>query len=153
MNYWLMKTEPDAFSLQDLKKSPQQTTLWDGVRNYQARNIMRDQMKLGDQVFFYHSREKPPSIVAIAKVVKESYPDPSQFDEKSKYYDSKSDPQNPRWFCVDIQLVQELKHPIGLDQLKKHSELADMPLLQKGQRLSVQPVSSTHWKFVLQLIA
>ncbi|MCI5071995.1 EVE domain-containing protein [bacterium] len=153
MNYWLMKTEPDAFSLEDLKNAPKQTTLWDGVRNYQARNIMRDEMKLGDKVFFYHSRIKPPSIVAIAKVVKESHPDPSQFDEKSKYYDPKASPEKPRWFCVDIQLERELKQAIGLDELKKHAELADMPLLQKGQRLSVQPVSPKHWTFILQLIA
>ena len=153
MNYWLMKTEPETFSLQDLKKAPKQTTLWDGVRNYQARNIMRDQMKLGDQVFFYHSRVQPPCIVAIAKVVKESYPDPSQFDKKSKYYDSKADPRKPRWFCIDIQLQRELKRPLGLDELKQNSELRDMPLLQKGQRLSVQPVSAKQWNFILSLIA
>ena len=151
MNYWLMKTEPDAFSLDDLKNMPKQTTMWDGVRNYQARNLLRDDIKVGDKVFFYHSRVKPPCIVATTIVTRNGYPDPTQFDTQTKYYDSKSSEDNPRWYCVDITFEKELNRPIGLDELRLHPKLEGMKLLQKGARLSVQPVTKEEWTYILSI--
>ena len=149
--YWLMKSEPDAFSIDDLKALPNQTDMWDGVRNYQARNIMRDEMQQGDQVFFYHSNAKPPGIVAIAEIASEkSYPDPTQFLPESKYYDPKSDPEKPRWFLVDVKFVQDLNF-VSLDELKANPKLKDMKVTQKGARLSVQPVSEAEWHEVLKM--
>lgn len=150
-NYWLMKSEPDVFGWDDLIKRPKKTEPWDGVRNYQARNIMRDKMKKGDLVFFYHSNFKPPHIAGIAKIVRESYPDPTQFDPKEKYYDAKSKPEDPRWVVVDVQAVRKLKRPIGLPELKATEALEDMKLVQRGSRLSVQPVTEEEWNVVLQL--
>lgn len=147
--YWLMKTDPSTFSVEDFKKNPRQTTSWEGVRNYQARNFMRE-MKKGDLAFFYHSQEDPSSIVAVARVVKEAYPDPTQFDPKSKYFDVDANPTNPRWFLVDIQLEKVLKTPITLPELRKNSKLKNMVLLQKGSRLSVQPVTEQEWATVLE---
>ena len=149
MNYWLMKSEPDAFSLDDLEAVDSEP--WDGVRNYQARNMMRDQMKVGDQVFFYHSNCKVPGIVGIAEVVREGYPDHTAFDPEAKYYDPKSDPDNPRWYMVDLRFVRRLKRTITLQELKEHPELADMPLVRKGNRLSVMPVTASDWAFILGL--
>lgn len=146
--YWLMKTEPDVFGLQHLEKCRNRTTLWDGVRNYQARNLLRDEIKQGDGVLFYHSRVQPPAVVAVAEVVREGYPDPTQFDEKAKYHDPKSSPDNPRWFAVDIRLVRELKRPVTLPEMRETPGLEDMVLLRKGSRLSVQPVSPEEWKIV-----
>ena len=148
-NYWLMKSEPDAFSWDDLWKSPKRTTMWDGVRNYRARRYMRDEMKIGDQVFFYHSNCKPPHIAGIAEVVKEGYPDPTQFDPASAYYDPKSDPDKPRWYLVDVRAKRKLKRPISLHELKEVPELAGMKLVKRGMRLSVQPVTAEEWKIVL----
>jgi len=151
MNYWLMKSEPNAFGIDDLAQKPNRTEHWDGVRNYQARNMLRDDMKVGDQVFFYHSNCKPPGIVGLAEVVREGYPDFTACDPQSKYFDEKTDPQNPRWFMVDIQLVRKFKRLISLDELKLHVPLAGMKLLQRGNRLSITPVSAEHWRFILGL--
>ena len=151
MNYWLMKSEPDVFGIDHLIAMPNKTEHWDGVRNYQARNMMRDQMKKGDLVFFYHSNCKEPGIVGIAKVVKEGYPDHTAFDPESKYYDPKSDPDNPRWYMVDIQHKRKLKRTITLQELKQHPQLEGMALLRKGNRLSVMPVEKKHWDYILGL--
>ncbi len=150
-NYWLMKSEPNAFSIDDLKALPNQTDMWDGVRNYQARNIMRDQMQKGDKVFFYHSNATPPGIVGIAEIASDkAYPDPTQFDEKSKYFDPKSDPDKPRWFLVDVKFVEDLPM-ISLEQLKVNPKLSEMKVVQKGARLSVQPVTESEWNEVIAM--
>ena len=149
MGYWLMKSEPDVFGIDDLKSAPRKTEHWDGVRNYQARNMMRDEMKKGDQVFFYHSNCKEPGIVGIAKVVKEGYPDFTAFDSQQKYYDEKSDPDNPRWFMVDVQFVRKFKRTITLEELKNMSKLKDMPLVRRGNRLSIMPVTEKQWNTIL----
>ncbi|MCG6887217.1 MAG: EVE domain-containing protein [Proteobacteria bacterium] len=151
MNYWLMKSEPDVFGIDDLANRPRKTDHWEGVRNYQARNMMRDEMKKGDLVFFYHSNCKEPGIVGIAEVVKEGYPDFTAVDPDAKYYDPKSDPDNPRWFMVDIRYKRKLKRNITLQELKNHPQLEEMLLLRKGNRLSVLPVSKKHWDFILKL--
>ena len=148
-NYWLMKSELDVYNFDDLVADG--STHWDGVRNYQARNFMRDKMKLGDYVFYYHSNTKPPHIAGIAKVCKESYPDHSQFDVNSKYFDEKATAENPRWFMVDIEPVVKFSELIGLPEVKSHPELEDMPLVQKGQRLSIQPVSEHEFGFIMAL--
>ncbi|MBW4551225.1 MAG: EVE domain-containing protein [Aphanocapsa sp. GSE-SYN-MK-11-07L] len=153
MQYWLMKTEPAVFSWNDLKAAPEQTTGWEGVRNYQARNFIRDKMKLGDLVFFYHSVVKPQAIAGIAKVVRPAYPDPFALDPASPYFDPKSSAENPTWLMVDIQAVQDLTPQIALNELKKIPELASMMLLQKGCRLSVQPVTPQEWQQVISLRA
>ena len=151
MNYWLMKSEPDEFSIDDLAAMPEQTEHWDGVRNYQARNMMRDQMRCGDQVFFYHSNTQPPGIVGIAEVVREGYPDFTAFDPTDKHYDPKSDPDNPRWHMVDIRLVRKLQRIITLTELKSHPELEGFALVRRGNRLSVMPVTEQQWEFILGL--
>ncbi len=151
MNYWLMKSEPDAFSVTDLENSPRKTDHWDGVRNYQARNMMRDQMKKGDQVFFYHSNCPQPGIVGIMEVVREGYPDFTAFDPKHPHYDLKNDPDNPRWYMVDVRHVRTLRQPITLQELRSHRQLADMPLVRRGNRLSVMPVTKRQWDFILGL--
>ncbi len=151
MAYWLMKSEPDVYGIDDLAAAPGKTDHWDGVRNYQARNFMRDQMKKGDKVFFYHSNCKEPGIVGIARVVREGYPDHTAFDPKEKYYDPKSDPDKPRWYMVDIKFERKFKHPVTLETLKKHKKLADMPLLRRGNRLSVMPVDEKAWNYILEL--
>lgn len=149
MNYWLMKSEPEAFSIDDLQAMPEQTEHWDGVRNYQARNMMRDTMKVGDMVFFYHSNCAEPGIVGIIQVVREGYPDFTAFDPESKYFDPKSDPDQPRWYMVDIKFVRTLKRKISLRELKQYDELAGMQLLRKGNRLSITPVTEEQWAFIL----
>lgn len=141
-NHWLFKTEPHVFSIENLEKSPDKTTRWDGVRNYQARNLLRDQIKVGDELFVYHSQCKVPGIVGLAKVVKAAYADPAQFNPESDYFDPKADAENPRWFCVDIQHKKTFAKVIPLQQLKQNPELHDMVLLKQG-RLSVQPVTKT----------
>jgi len=153
MNYWLMKSEPDVFGIDHLRKIPKKTEHWDGVRNYQARNMMRDQMKKGDLVFFYHSNCKEPGIVGIMQVVKEGYTDHTAFDPEAKYFDPKSDPDNPRWFMVDVKHKRKLRRNISLRELKQYAEdeLADMPLLRKGNRLSIMPLSKKQWEFILDL--
>ena len=149
MNHWLMKSEPDAFSIDDLKRKKREA--WDGVRNYQARNFMRDGMRPGDQVFFYHSNCAVPGIVGIAEVATDAYPDPSQFDPKSKYFDPGSSRDNPRWMLVDVKFVKKLKRTISLKELQADPALDGMVLLRKGSRLSVQPVEATHWEHILAL--
>lgn len=151
MNYWLMKSEPDAFSIDDLQQRPQQTEPWDGVRNYQARNMMRDEMKIGDQVFFYHSNCALPGIVGIAEVVKEGYPDFTAFDPNDKHFDPKSNPDKPTWFMVDVHFIRKLVRTISLQELKQHSELADLALVRRGNRLSIMPVSQAQWTYILGL--
>lgn len=148
--YWLMKSEPDVFSVRDLARSPRRTTSWEGVRNYQARNFMRAMQK-GDGVLFYHSSADPPAIVGVAKVVRTAYPDPTAFEKRSRYYDPKSTPSRPRWDMVDIRLVRELKRPLSLDRLRREPELAGMELLRKGSRLSVQPVRPREWGRIMEL--
>ena len=151
MNYWLMKTEPSTFSIDDLQEQPDKTEHWDGVRNYRARNIMRDEMSLGDLAFFYHSNCPEPGIVGIVEIVKEGYPDHTAWDPKSDYYDPKSDPEDPRWFMVDVQFVCKFKNTISLARLKEQAALEGMGLLQKGNRLSVMPVSKEQWDYILQM--
>ena len=148
---WLMKSEPDEFGIDDLKACPKKTEPWDGVRNYQARNMMRDQMRKGDRIFFYHSNCAEPGIVGIAKVAREGYPDPTAFDPEDKHYDAKSDPDNPRWFLVDVKYVRKTKRTISLQELKLHPELEELALVRRGNRLSVMPVSDEHWDFILSL--
>jgi predicted RNA-binding protein with PUA-like domain len=148
--YWLMKSEPSVFSIHDLAGAPKRMTCWDGVRNYQARNFMRA-MKLGDPVFFYHSNANPPAIVGIAEVTATAYPDPTQFERNHKHFDSDSDPKAPRWDMVDIRHVRTFDAPISLDSLRTEKALAGMVLLQKGSRLSVQPVTKGEWEHILRL--
>lgn len=149
--YWLVKSEPESFSFDDLLASPNRTTGWEGVRNYQARNFMRDDMKRGDLVFFYHSGAEPPAIVGVAEVVRESYPDQTAFDPKEQHFDSKSDEDSPTWMMVDIRAVGPLARPLALADLRGVPGLEKMALLQKGSRLSVQPVSASEWDIVYEL--
>lgn len=151
MKYWLMKSEPEAFSINDLRQAPGKTDHWDGVRNYQARNMMRDQMKKGDLVFFYHSNCAEPGVVGIMKVVREGYPDHTAFDPETRYYDPKSNPDSPRWYMVDMRYVRKLKRVIPLAELKTCEKLKDMPLVKRGNRLSIMPVTKTQWDFILDL--
>ena len=151
MRYWLMKSEPSDCSVDDLAAMPGRTVAWYGVRNYQARNFMRDQMKVGDQVFFYHSNCAEPGIVGLAEVSRLAYPDQTQFDSKNKYFDPKATPQTPRWFNVDVTLVKKIR-PVSIKELRTHSELARMRVLQIGNRLSITPVDPREWEFILGLI-
>ena len=153
MRYWLMKTEPTTFGVEDLERAKRHTTPWDGVRNYQARNMLRDEMKKGDLAFLYYSSTDVPGIVALMKIVKEGYPDPTAFDRKHHHYDPDSDPTKPRWFMVDVQLERRLTRVITLEELRKHAtkELKNMVLLRRGNRLSVTPVEPAEWKFILSL--
>ena len=148
-NYWLFKSEPDVYGIDDLKRDG--TTHWDGVRNYQARNLMRDEMKRGDMVLYYHSRIKPMAIVGVARICKESYPDFTQFDDSSKYFDPKATEETPRWFMVDIEFVTKFDQPITLAELKADEALDGMKVTMKGQRLSVQPVEPQHWNHICHL--
>jgi predicted RNA-binding protein with PUA-like domain len=152
MHYWLMKTEPSTFGLAHLAAAARRTTAWDGVRNYQARNLLR-QMRKGDQAFLYHSSTEVPGIVAIMQIVKEAYPDPTAFERKHHHYDPDSDPKNPRWFMVDVQLKRPLARTITLEELRTHErkQLQGMLLLRRGNRLSVTPVEAAHWQFILSL--
>ena len=146
-----MKSEPDAFGINDLYKKPNQTEHWDGVRNYQARNMMRDAMKLGDQVFFYHSNCEQPGIVGIMEVVKEGYPDFTAFDPDDAHFDPKSDPDKPRWMMVDVRFVKTLSRTISLRELKAKQELVNMAVVRPGNRLSIMQVSADEWQFILGL--
>jgi predicted RNA-binding protein with PUA-like domain len=149
-NYWLMKSEPNVFSIDDLAAAPGKTTHWDGVRNYKARNYMRDEMRVGDKVLFYHSNIDP-SVVGVARVAKAAYPDHTSWDRKSKYFDEKSSRDNPRWFMVDIKLERKFKRPLALAELRSVKALEDMVLLKKGVRLSVQPVRPAEFETILTL--
>lgn len=151
MTYWLFKSEPDVFGIDDLAAQPDQTDHWDGVRNYQARNFMRDQMAVGDQGFFYHSNTKVPGVVGIVEIVRSAYPDHTAFDPEDPHYDPKSDPDKPRWYMVDVRFVRKLERTISLTELKERTELAGFPLVRKGNRLSVMPVAPEHWDFILTL--
>jgi len=150
MNYWLFKTEPDAFSIDDLKTAPQQTTLWEGVRNYQARNFMRDDIKLGDLVFIYHSSCKQVGVVGIATVTKEAYPDPTQFDLNSDYYDAKATPDKPRWFVVDVTYKSHLNKRVSLKDIKTNEAITELALKKAG-RLSVMPVTQNDWEQIIAM--
>jgi predicted RNA-binding protein with PUA-like domain len=153
MHYWLLKTEPGTFGIDDLERAPRQTTAWDGVRNYQARNMLRDEMKRGDHGFLYHSSCEVPGIVGIVEIVREGYPDATAFDRKHHHYDPESDPQQPRWFMVDVKLERRLSRVITLEELRAHAgkELRGMVLLRPGNRLSVTPVDAAQWRFILSL--
>ncbi|HEY9182796.1 MAG TPA: EVE domain-containing protein [Gammaproteobacteria bacterium] len=153
MNHWLMKSEPDVFGVDDLAKSPRRTTFWSGVRNFQARNFMRDGMRVGDLAFFYHSNCDEPGIVGVMKVVKAGYPDHTAFDRSCDGFDPDSDSSHPRWYMVDVQLIRKLARPITLTRLRQYEkrELKGLALLQRGNRLSVTPVSASHWDFILDL--
>lgn len=149
MSIWLMKSEPDVFSIDDLKAASGKTTHWEGVRNYQARNFMRDDMKKGDLVLFYHSNCKEPGIVGLAEVAsKEAYPDESQFDPKSNYHDPKASRDNPRWMLVDVRYKKALAKPVTLKEIKAHPKLKEMKVAQRGMRLSIQPVEEKHLRIM-----
>lgn len=152
MQYWLMKSEPDVFGIDDLKRRPDKTEPWDGVRNYQARNMMRDQMKKGDKAFFYHSNCDVPGIVGVMKVVKGSYPDYTAQDPENKYYDPKASEENPRWFMVNVKYVKKFKRTITLAELKSDPALQDMLLVKKGSRLSIMPVTEQQWLHIESLL-
>ena len=149
MTNWLMKSEPDTYGIDDLKRDRREP--WDGIRNYQARNMMRDDMQIGDKVFFYHSNCKDIGVVGVMKVASKPYPDPTQFDPESNYYDPKSNPDDPRWCLVDVQFVKKLSRTISLAEIKAHRGLDDMVLVRKGNRLSIMPVSEDHWNLILGL--
>ena len=152
MPYWLIKSEPDAFSIDDLRNAPGKKDHWDGIRNYQARNFIRDDMKKGDLAFFYHSNCKPPGIVGVCEVVSEAYPDHTAFDPNEKYYDAGSDPENPRWMMVDVKYRRKTKRMISLEEIKQQADkLEGFPLIRLGNRLSIMPVSKEHWDFILSL--
>jgi predicted RNA-binding protein with PUA-like domain len=153
MTYWLIKSEPDAFAIDDLKALGAAGTPWDGVRNYQARNLLRDRMRIGDPVFFYHSNCEVPGIVGIAEVASEAYPDPTAFDPEDPHFDPKSDPAAPRWYLVEMRYVRHLRRILPLAELKGHADgpLAELALVRRGNRLSVMPVTPEQWAFVLGL--
>jgi predicted RNA-binding protein with PUA-like domain len=152
MSYWLMKSEPDEFSIDDLVRAPKKTTPWFGVRNYQARNYMRDAMRPGDGVLFYHSSCEVPGIAGLAEVAGAPHPDETQFDPKSPYFDPKSTRENPRWVLVDVKLVRKTRL-LSLEELRAHGQLADMVILRRGNRLSVTPVTAAEWKYIGKLLA
>lgn len=149
MKYWLMKSEPDVYSIDTLKKD--QKTWWEGVRNYQARNFMMKEMAVGDLVLFYHSNAEPPGVAGLARVCATAQPDKTQFDKKSEYYDEKATKEKPPWFCVQVEFVKKFKHLVSLNDLRAEKSLADMLVLKKGQRLSVQPVDKKHFETVQKL--
>jgi predicted RNA-binding protein with PUA-like domain len=151
IQYWLFKSEPETFSIDHLAKKPKQTEHWDGVRNYSVRNMMRDQMRVGDKGFFYHSSCTPPGIAGILEVVKTGYPDHSAFHPESKYYDPGSTPEHPRWYMVDVRLVKKFNRFIPLEELKRHPLLKKMPINQRGNRLSISPVTKCEWDAILAL--
>jgi predicted RNA-binding protein with PUA-like domain len=153
MNHWLLKSEPDTFGVDDLAAKPKKTAAWDGVRNYQARNTLRDSIKKGDTAFFYHSSCEIPGIAGIVHVVKAGYPDKTQFDPKDDHFDAESRRNDPRWFAVDVQLMRKFKRLITLDELRKHASdvLSEFVILRRGNRLSVTPVTKGEWDFILTL--
>ena len=150
MNYWLMKSEPDCYSIDDLERDG--TEFWEGCRNYQVRNYLRDEMSPGDMAFFYHSSTKPAGIVGTMKITSEAYPDPTQFDPESRYFDAKSSRENPRWFVRDIQFDSKFKRMVTLQELKETPGLEKMWVTKKGQRISILPVTPEEWKIVLDLV-
>jgi predicted RNA-binding protein with PUA-like domain len=152
MNYWLMKSEPETFGIEHLQKRPEQTEPWDGVRNYQARNMMRDEMRVGDKAFFYHSNCAEPGIVGIVEIVKAGYPDITELDPESKYYDPKSTAEKPRWYRVDVRFEKQFDKVVSLQAMKQYPALEGMAVLSRGSRLSITPVTKEQWKFVLGLV-
>ena len=148
-HYWLMKSEPNEFSIDDLKRVKVEP--WDGVRNYQARNFMRDEMAVGDKAFFYHSNCKTPAIVGTMRIASAPYPDPTAFDPTDAHYDAKSDPDNPTWMLVDVAFAGKLKTPVTLEQMKREPALADMRLVKRGNRLSVFPIDKSHWDLIIEM--
>lgn len=154
MKYWLMKSEPSTFSIDDLAKAPRQTTCWDGVRNYQVRNMLRDEMAVGDLAFMYHSSCDEPGIVGVIEIVKPGYPDHTAFDRKHDHYDAASKPESPRWYMVDVRLKQRFSRVISLDELRRYEskQLREMLILKRGNRLSITPIDAPHWKFVMSLL-
>jgi predicted RNA-binding protein with PUA-like domain len=153
MNHWLLKSEPDSFSIDDLAARPKRTTAWDGVRNYQARNMLRDSIKKGDTAFFYHSSCAVPGIAGIVTVMKSGYPDATAFDPTHDHYDAESQPDEPRWYLVDVKLERKFSRIVTLDELRKHASdaLRDLAILKRGNRLSVTPVTTKNWDFILTL--
>jgi predicted RNA-binding protein with PUA-like domain len=152
MNHWLIKSEPEAFSIDDLASRPRGTAHWDGIRNYQARNYMRDGMRKGDLAFFYHSSCATPGIVGICEIVSGAYPDPSAFDPGSTYFDAGSDPDQPRWLMVDVKFRRRTRRLISLEEIKQHADrLEGLPLIRRGNRLSIMPVDKAHWDLILAL--
>ena len=151
MKYWLMKSEPDVYGIDHLRAEKRKTDHWDGIRNYQARNFMRDEMKKGDLAFFYHSNCEEPAIVGVIEIVREGYPDHTAFLSNEKYFDAKSDPDNPRWFMVDVRFKKKFKKPVSLKALKGERLLAQMRLVQRGNRLSILPVAANEWKYILKM--
>lgn len=149
--FWLVKSEPDSFSIDDLARAPRRTTFWDGVRNYQARNLLRDQMQRGDRVLFYHSSCDPPAVVGVCTVVREGYPDSTAWDPAAAHYDPQSTPDDPRWYMVDLRLDEQFNAPVPLERLRAEPALARMELLRRGSRLSVQPVQKEEFEVLLRL--
>lgn len=149
--YWLMKSEPETFSIDDLRRAPAETTFWDGVRNYQARNLLRDEMAVGDGVLFYHSSADPPGVAGTAEIARAGYPDTSQFDPKSDHYDPDARPDEPRWYMVDVRFGQVFPKFVPLPALRETPALKDMVLLRKGSRLSVQPVTAKEWSVIVKM--
>ena len=154
MNYWLMKSEPDVFGIDHLARAKNQTSAWDGVRNFQARNFLKNEMKVGDLAFFYHSSCEVPGIVGTMKVVREGYPDKTAFDPKNDHYDAESDPDKPRWYVVDVKLEKKFARVIPLEELRTYQtgRLKDMVVLKRGNRLSITPVTKTEWDFINSLV-
>ncbi len=151
MAYWLMKSEPDVYGIDHLAAEPNGVEHWDGIRNYQVRNLFRDEFRIGDQAFFYHSNTKIPGIVGVMEVVSDAYPDHTQFDPDSKYFDPKSDPDNPRWLMVDMRYIRHFKRNVSLQELKAEPALSQMRLVQRGNRLSVMPVTEAEWQHILEM--
>lgn len=151
MGQWLIKSEPGSFSFDDLLSAAEQTTTWDGVRNYQARNFIRDEMKVGDRVLYYHSSTAEPGVVGLAEVASKPYPDPTQFDRRSRYFDPKSSSEQPRWYVVDVRAVRPLARTVTLSELKEDASLAGLKLVQRGSRLSVMPVSGAEFRRIVAL--
>ena len=151
MNYWLMKSEPDVFGIDDLKRVKKEP--WDGVRNYQARNYMRDEMKKGDKILFYHSKTDVPGVVGIMEVSKEAFPDHTSWDKKSKYFDPKSSEENPRWFMIEVKYVSKFPRTVSLQEMKDMKPLSEMKILQKGNRLSITPVTKVEFDHIVKVAA
>lgn len=151
MRYWLFKSEPSTFSIEDLKNRPKQTEHWDGVRNYQVRNLLRDEIKVGDLAFFYHSSCTPPGVAGIVEVVKDGYPDFTQFDPESKYYDPRSTAEKPRWFMVNVKFVEAFSRLVTLEEMRKHPKLQKMKIMQRGNRLSITTVTSSEWDVIVRM--
>lgn len=153
MNYWLIKTDPESFSMDDLARAPRKTTAWDGVRNYQARNMLRDDMRKGDQAFFYHSSCAEPGITGTVTVTRSGYVDATAFDPHDHHFDPRSTPEHPLWYCVDITLLRHFPQPVTLVQLRREPALHDLMILRRGNRLSVTPVSVQHWHYINALVS